>query len=105
MAVTSTPDPEPCRHRNANSAPGSKRKLDRRTGCEVDSGRVSGPLIVINARHLTAVLTEFIEDYNHDRPHRSLALTSPVPSTPSRDGPVTSRPILSGLHHASGRTA
>jgi DNA-binding NarL/FixJ family response regulator len=34
-------------------------------------------LIVINDRHLMAVLTEFIEYYNHDRPHRSLALASP----------------------------
>jgi Integrase core domain len=44
-------------------------------------------LIVINDRHLRAVLTEFIGYQNHDRPHRTLALTSPVPSNnPSRDG-------------------
>ena len=62
-------------------------------------------LIVINDRHLTAVLHEFIDYYNHDRPHRSLALSSPVPSSPSRDGPITSRAVLGGLHHAYRRAA
>ena len=62
-------------------------------------------LIVINRRHLMAVLTEFIEYYNHDRPHRSLALTSPIPRNPSREGPVTSRAVLGGLHHVYGRAA
>jgi len=50
-------------------------------------------------------LREFIDYYNHDRPHRSLALTSPVPFQPSAYGPVTSRPVLGGLHHAYGRAA
>lgn len=62
-------------------------------------------LIVINERHLTAVLREFVDYYNHDRPHRTLALASPVPIQPSRDGPVTSREVLGGLHHAHGRAA
>ena len=62
-------------------------------------------LIVINQRHLMAVLQEFVDYYNHDRPHRSLALASPVPSNPSRDGPVTSRSVLGGLHHVYGRVA
>ena len=62
-------------------------------------------LIVINECHLIAVLREFIDYYNHDRPHRSLALTSPVPIQPSACGPVTSRPVLGGLHHAYGRAA
>jgi Integrase core domain len=57
-------------------------------------------LIVINQRHLIAVLREFTDYYNHDRPHRSLGLTSPVPTQPSECGPVTSRPVLGGLHHA-----
>jgi hypothetical protein len=59
-------------------------------------------LIVINDRHLTAVLSEFIDYYNNDRPHRSLALTSPVPIRPSREGLVTSRAVLGGLHHVYG---
>ena len=62
-------------------------------------------LIVINERHLTAVLKEFIDYYNHDRPHRSHALTSPIASQPLACGPVTARPVLGGLHHAYGRAA
>jgi hypothetical protein len=62
-------------------------------------------LIVINERHLTAVLKEFIDYCNYGRPHRSLALTSPIASQPSAGGPVTSRPVLGGLHHVYGRAA
>ena len=62
-------------------------------------------LIVINDRHLAAVLTEFVEYYNHDRPHRSLALGSPVPGSPSRDWPVTSRAVGGGLHYVYERAA
>ena len=29
-----------------------------------------------------AALRDFMEYYNHDRPHRSLALATPVPSNP-----------------------
>ena len=62
-------------------------------------------LIIINERHLRAVLTEFTQYYNRERPHRSLALTSPIQSHPSRDGPVISRAVLGGLHHAYARAA
>jgi len=62
-------------------------------------------LIVINERHLTAVLRDFTDYYNYDRPHRSLALTSPVPIQPSACGLVTSPPVLGGLHHVYGRAA
>jgi len=62
-------------------------------------------LIVINERHLTAVMREFIDYYNNDRPHRSLGLACPVPNNPPKVGPVTSRPVLGGLHHAYERAA
>ena len=62
-------------------------------------------LVVINDRHLAAVLREFIDYYNRDRPHRGLALASPIPSRRSRDGAVRSRAVLGGLHHAYGRAA
>ena len=62
-------------------------------------------LIVINDRHLMAVLTEFIEYYNHDRPHRSPTLGSPVPRNLSRTGPVSSRAVLGGLDHVQDRAA
>lgn len=56
-------------------------------------------------RHLHTVLTEYVRYYNHDRPHRSLAHESPVPREVIRDGPIVSRPILGGLHHAYARAA
>jgi transposase InsO family protein len=62
-------------------------------------------VIVFNERHLLALLTEFVQYYNNDRPHRALELETPVPSPPMSRGAVVSRPILSGLHHAYARAA
>ena len=56
-------------------------------------------VILINERHLRAVLVEYVEYYNLDRPHRSLGLQSPLPRPSVRDGPVTRRAVLGGLHH------
>ncbi len=60
-------------------------------------------VIVINERHLREVLDEFADYYNLDRPHRSLGLQSPLHRPLVRDGPVTRRPVLGGLHHVYGR--
>ena len=62
-------------------------------------------IIVINERHLQAVLAEFADYYNHERPHRSLGLRSPIvrPSQPA--GRVVARSVLGGLHHAYARAA
>ncbi len=62
-------------------------------------------LIVIDQRHLRAVLTEFADYYNRDRPHRSLGLQSPLPSSVRARGRVLSRPVLCGLHHVYTRAA
>ncbi len=62
-------------------------------------------LIVIDERHLRAVLAEFADYYNRDRPHRSLALQSPLPSRVRARGRVLSRPVLGGLHHVYARAA
>jgi transposase InsO family protein len=62
-------------------------------------------VIVISERHLHALLTEFVRYYNHERPHRSLGHQSPVPREVIGDGPIVSRPILGGLHHAYARAA
>ncbi|HVC75147.1 MAG TPA: integrase core domain-containing protein [Candidatus Micrarchaeaceae archaeon] len=58
-------------------------------------------VVVFNERHLLALLTEFVHYYNHDRPHRTIQLKTPVPSPPIERGAVVSRPILGGLHHAT----
>ena len=61
--------------------------------------------IVLNEQHLCALLTDFAHYYNHDRPHRTLELQTPVPSSPMTRGAVVSRPILGGLHHSYARAA
>ena len=62
-------------------------------------------LIVIDDRHLRAVLGEFADYYNRDRPHRSLELQSPFPRSVRARGRVVSRPVLGGLHHVYARAA
>ncbi len=62
-------------------------------------------LIVINERHLRAVLAEFANYYNHERPHRSLGLQTPISTTPESAGRVVARSVLGGLHHAYARAA
>jgi len=62
-------------------------------------------VIVLNERHLVALLTEFMRYYNRDRPHRALEFETPVPSQPTSHGVVVTRAILGGLHHAYGRAA
>jgi transposase InsO family protein len=62
-------------------------------------------LIILNERHLRAVLREFVRYYNAERPHRSLGLQTPRPAAVPDAGPVRSRPILGGLHHVYERTA
>jgi len=56
-------------------------------------------IIVLNERHLLALLAELGRYYNHDRPQRTLELGTPVPRPPMSGGVVVSRPILGGLHH------
>jgi transposase InsO family protein len=65
-------------------------------------------VVVLNERHLERVLSEFVQYYNTDRPHRSLRLTPPLPA--ARDpcapsGRVVARPVLGGLHHVYVRAA
>jgi transposase InsO family protein len=62
-------------------------------------------LIIVNEAHLRAVLTEFVEYYNRDRPHRTLALQTPEHHDRPRAGPIRARPVLGGLHRAYERAA
>jgi len=58
---------------------------------------------VLNERHSVRLLRQYVDHYNLARPHRSLALTAPVPRPrllkPPDAGRVISRPVLGGLHH------
>jgi transposase InsO family protein len=62
-------------------------------------------LIVVDERHLRAVLAEFADYYNRDRPHRSLGLQSPLPTVAQPTGRVVARAVLGGLHHVYARAA
>ena len=62
-------------------------------------------LIILDEQHLRSVLTEFVQYYNLERPHRTLCLDTPVPSLRPIDGLVKSRPVLGGLHHVYERAA
>jgi transposase InsO family protein len=43
-------------------------------------------LLITNRRHLQRVLAEFVDHYNHHRPHRALALSPPEPRHPPPTG-------------------
>ena len=60
-------------------------------------------IIVANEGHLRRVLAEFMHYYNHEPPHRTRSLQSPVPQTSPGHGLVVSTPVLGGLHHAYAR--
>jgi transposase InsO family protein len=60
-------------------------------------------LIILDERHLRSVLTEFVQYYNLERPHRTLRLETPVKVLRSVEGSVRSRPVLGGLHHVYER--
>jgi transposase InsO family protein len=65
-------------------------------------------VVVLNGRHLEAILREYVAYYNADRPHRSLGLTPPLPAAGDPGapvGPVVCRPVLGGLHHVYSRAA
>lgn len=62
-------------------------------------------LIVLNERRLRSILADFVRYYNEERPHRTLALETPTPATRPAAGPIRSRAILGGLHHAYERAA
>jgi putative transposase len=60
-------------------------------------------MLIINRRHLTAVLTEYVTHYNHHRPHRALNQAAPLRSLPppaSRSQlHLRRRDLLDGLIH------
>jgi transposase InsO family protein len=55
-------------------------------------------LIVLDEYRLRIVLTEYAQDYNQERPHRTLRLQIPQLRARPTTGIVRSRPVLNGLH-------
>ena len=62
-------------------------------------------LIVVNERHVRAILSDFARYDNADRPHQTLDPDTPRPVDRPPLGSILSRPVLGGLHHAYGRAA
>jgi transposase InsO family protein len=60
-------------------------------------------ILIINHRHLTAVLTEYIAHFNDHRPHRALNQAAPLRSLPPPASPsqlhLRRRDLLGGLKH------
>ncbi|MGH2350444.1 MAG: integrase core domain-containing protein [Chloroflexota bacterium] len=62
-------------------------------------------VVIMNERHLHALLEEFTAYYNQQRPHRTLRLAPPLPTARAPTGTIRSRPVLGGLHHSYERAA
>jgi hypothetical protein len=60
-------------------------------------------LIVLDERHLRTVLTEFVQYYNQERPHRTLGLQTPQLKVRPTTGIVRSHPVLNRLHQVYER--
>ena len=60
-------------------------------------------ILIINRRHLTAVLTEYVAHFNDHRPHRALGQAAPLRSPPPPVVPsqchLRRRDRLDGLIH------
>ena len=61
-------------------------------------------LLILNQRHLTFVLKQYLANYNHRRPHQGLGQAlpvplAPVPTSPAAPEQVRCHPILGGLIH------
>jgi putative transposase len=63
------------------------------------------PVIVVNERHLRAVLSELVRLYTRERPHRTLRLETPAPVVRATTGSIRVRPVLGGLHRVYERVA
>ena len=59
-------------------------------------------VVPLNERHLRTILAVYADDYNRDRPHRTLHLKAPRPRARPHARPIRSvgsRSVLDGLHH------
>jgi putative transposase len=79
--------------------------------CERFQGSVRRELLdhffILNERHLYRILKEYIQYFNHERPHQGIEQALPVPAAvpPLSKGKIVPFPILGGLHHSYKRVA
>ncbi len=66
-------------------------------------------ILIVNRRHLTAVLTEYVAHFKHHRPHRALHQAAPLRSLPPPAVPsqlhLRRRDLLDGLIHQYAQVA
>jgi transposase InsO family protein len=66
-------------------------------------------ILIINRRHLTAVLAEYVAHFNDHRPHRALSQPAPLRSLPPAASPsqlhLRRRDLLDGLIHEYAQVA
>ncbi len=66
-------------------------------------------MLIVNRRHLTHVLTEYVAHFNHHRPHRALHQAAPLrPLSPPESQPnlrLQRRDRLRGLIHGYAQIA
>jgi putative transposase len=66
-------------------------------------------MLIINHRHLTAVLTEYVANFNNHRPHRALNQAAPLRSLPPPASPsqlhFRRHDLLDGLIHEYAQVA
>ena len=67
-------------------------------------------ILILGEAHLRRILREYVQCFNHDRPHQGLAQRIPVAPSEAAGhaitvGSVRAIPILGGLHHAYARAA
>ena len=63
--------------------------------------------LVLHARHLHRVLSDYFQYYHRHRPHRRLAqdCAEPRPVEPPAQGKIIALPLVGGLHHRYTRQA
>jgi putative transposase len=63
-------------------------------------------MLIVHSRQLHPVVREYVDYYNHSRPHQGIGQRLPAhfPRTYSpSSGPITTKPVLGGLHHTYSR--
>jgi putative transposase len=66
-------------------------------------------ILIISERQLYRLLKEYVEYFNHARPHQGIGSQIPLPRAAeecrAQEGTITAHPVLGGLHHDYRRAA
>jgi transposase InsO family protein len=63
-------------------------------------------LVILNERHLQRVVRDYIDYYNHARPHQGINQQAPIGHAPGAvEDPIQRREVLGGIIHDYERQA